>query len=194
MTRLISIYGAMNYQFFFEDGVGNIVDENGNDLMDIEARSKTCEVLANEDNIVQYIIEVNYVTAESAKNIPKESKIKLRSRDELKVHAVHLVDIHPRNSAGVITLELNLQPRNVQRWYKAWTQNGDSLFKKVGRPRIIKPEGKLAVATKHIVSGFYFKYPTATVDQLINKLTDDFEDFSIKLMKKLVRNLTNWKI
>ncbi|KAI7899316.1 uncharacterized protein BX663DRAFT_522174 [Cokeromyces recurvatus] len=212
MTRLISIYGAMNYQFFFEDGVGNIVNENGNDLMDIEgedpfkleeltsymlyieARSKTCEVLANEDNIVQDIIEVNYVTAESAKNIPKESKIKLRSRDELKAHAVHLVDIHPRNSARVVTLDLNLQPRNVQRWYKAWKQNADSLFKKFGRPRIIEPEGKLAVATKHIVSGFYFKYPIATVDQLINKLTDDFEDFSIKLMKKLVRNLTNWKI
>lgn len=35
------------------------------------------------------------------------------------------------------------------------------------------------MATKQIVSDFYFKYPTATVDQLLNKLTDDFEDFSI---------------
>lgn len=74
---------------------------------------KTCEVLTNEDIIVQDIIKVNYATAESAKNIPKESKIKPRSRDELKAHAAHLVDIHPINSARAVALELNLQPRNV---------------------------------------------------------------------------------
>lgn len=121
----------MNFQFLFEDGAGNIVDENGNDPMNIEgeypskleeltsythyieARSKTCEVLTNEDIIIQDIIKVNHATAESAKNIPKESKIKPRSRDELKAHAAHLVDIHPRNSARAVALELNLQPRNV---------------------------------------------------------------------------------
>lgn len=28
----------MNYQFLFEDGAGSIVDENGNDPMDIEGK------------------------------------------------------------------------------------------------------------------------------------------------------------
>lgn len=82
----------MSYQFLFEDGAGNFVDENGNDPMDIESedpfkledlasyklyievRSKTCEVLTNEDITVQNSIEVNQATAESVKIYPRKAK------------------------------------------------------------------------------------------------------------------------
>lgn len=135
----------MSYQFLFEDGAGNIVDGNGNHPMDIEskdpfkleeltsymlyieAKSKTSELLTNEDIIVRDVIEVNQ-TAESVKNIPKKNKIKPRSCDEIKAYAVRLVDIHPRNSVRAVALELNLQPRNVQRWYKAWKKNPRILY------------------------------------------------------------------
>ncbi|KAI8882282.1 hypothetical protein K501DRAFT_187061, partial [Backusella circina FSU 941] len=55
----------------------------------------------------------------------------------------------------------------------------DSLFKTIGRQRIIEPERELAEATKGLVTDFYLKQPTATVDQLMEQLTKVFEDFSL---------------
>ncbi|KAI9362872.1 hypothetical protein BD770DRAFT_407937 [Pilaira anomala] len=95
----------------------------------------------------------------------KQKRIKgNRISNETKAHAVHLVDIHPRNSARAVVLELKLEPRTLQKWYKTWKEDLDSLFKTIGRPRIIEPEGELAEATKSLVSDFYYKYPTATID------------------------------
>lgn len=77
-------------------------------------------------------------------------------KNELKAHAVHLVDIHHKNSARTVALELKLPHRIVQRWYKAWKEDFDSLFKKLGRPRIIEPDGERAESTKKLISGFYY--------------------------------------
>lgn len=87
-----------------------------------------------------------------------------RISNETKAHAVHLVDIHARSSARAVALELKLEPRTLQKWHKTWKEDLDSLFKTIGRPRIIEPEGELAEATKSLVSDFYYKYPTATID------------------------------
>lgn len=102
-----------------------------------------------------------------------------RISNETKAHAVHLVDIHPRNSARAVDLELKLEPRTTQRWYKTWKDDPDSLFKTVGRPRIIEPEGELAEASKSLVPDFYYKYPTATIDQLMDQMTSSFKDLII---------------
>lgn len=72
-----------------------------------------------------------------------------------------------------------MQPRTVQRWYKAWKEGPDSLFKTIGRPRMIEPEGELAESTRDLVSGFYCKYPTATIDQLMDQMNNSFEDLTI---------------
>lgn len=87
-------------------------------------------------------------------------------KDELKAHAMHLVNAHPKNSARTIALEFKLPPRNVHRWSKAWEEGSDSFFEKLGRPRITEPDGKRVESTKKLVSDFYYKYSTATVDQL----------------------------
>ncbi|CEP19738.1 hypothetical protein [Parasitella parasitica] len=88
--------------------------------------------------------------------------------------------VHPRNSARAVALELSLQPRTVQKWYKAWKENPDSLLKTIiGRPRIIELEGELAEATKNLVFDFYYRYPTATIDQLMDQMNNSFEDLTI---------------
>jgi hypothetical protein len=78
-----------------------------------------------------------------------------------------------------VALELKLEPRTLQRWFKTWKEDPDSLFKAIGRPRIIEPEGELAEATKSLVSDFYYQYPTATIDQLMDQMTSSFKDLSI---------------
>jgi hypothetical protein len=85
---------------------------------------------------------------------------------------MHLVNAHPKNSARTIALELKLPPRNVQRWSKAWEEDSDSFFEKLGRPRITEPDGKCVESTKKLVSDFYYKCSTATVDQLTTAFTD----------------------
>lgn len=70
-------------------------------------------------------------------------------------------------------------PRTVQRWCKSSKKDPDSLFKNIGRPRIIEPEGELAEAAKGLVTDLYFKQPPAIVDQLMEQLANNFEDFSL---------------
>lgn len=103
-----------------------------------------------------------------------------RVSNEMKARAVHLVDVHPKNSARAVALDLKLEPRTVQRWYKIWKKDPDSLFKVIGRPKIVESEGELAEATKKVVADFYFKQPTSTiVDQLMEQLNTSFDDLAI---------------
>ncbi|CEP12412.1 hypothetical protein [Parasitella parasitica] len=142
--------------FYFEDGLGNVVDENGVDPMDI-----------TEDEDPFKLEELTSYTKGN------------RVSNEIKARAVHLVDIHPKNSARAVALSLKLEPRTVQRWYKSWKEDPDSLFPTIGRPRIIDPEGELAEATKAVVTDLYFNQPTSTIDQLMDRLKNSFEDLSI---------------
>ncbi|KAI8375749.1 hypothetical protein EDC96DRAFT_571833 [Choanephora cucurbitarum] len=76
------------------------------------------------------------------------------------------VDIHPRNIARAVAIELKL---------------GLELYKNgtISRPGIIEPEGELAEATKSLVSDFYYKYPTTTIYQLMDQMSSSFMDLSI---------------
>lgn len=102
-----------------------------------------------------------------------------RVNNDIKACAVHLVDIHPKNSARAVALSLKLEPRTVQRWYKTWKEDPDSLCKTIGRPRIIEPEGELAEATRNVVADLYFKQPTSTIDQLMDRLNSSFSELTI---------------
>jgi hypothetical protein len=96
----------MSYQFLFEDGEGNIVDEKGNDPLEIEdedpfklkelssytlyveARAKVCELLQIEDTVIEESSEVVEL-ARTIKSVgKKESKIKPRAKDKLKANAI----------------------------------------------------------------------------------------------------------
>lgn len=80
----------------------------------IEPRGKVCKQLQSEDTFIEKNNKVVEVT-KTIRSVKKKSKINLRAKDELKVYAAHLVDIHPRNSARTAALGPNLWPRNVQR-------------------------------------------------------------------------------
>ncbi|KAG2231020.1 hypothetical protein INT48_006351 [Thamnidium elegans] len=73
-----------------------------------------------------------------------------RVSNEIKAHAVHLVDVHPKISARAVALDLGLEPRRA--------------------------DGDLAVTTKNAITEFYYKQPTATAEQLLDQLTSTFEE------------------
>lgn len=193
-SSIANSYYHNEFSFYFEDGLGNVIDEHGNDPMEITENEDSFELekLSSYSTYVALrtrLVDVEVMQECQAEN-PTSDDEKLSSlkqknslkgnriSDEIKAHAVHLVDVHPRNSARAVALKLNLQPRTVQRWHKAWKEDPDSLFKTIGRPRIIKPEGELAEATKNLVSDFYCKYPTVTIDQLLDQMNNRFEDLT----------------
>ncbi|KAI8646643.1 hypothetical protein BD408DRAFT_318989, partial [Parasitella parasitica] len=186
----------MSYSFYFEDGQGNVLDEDGNDPMDItgnddpykleELASYSAYIEAREKGMMEVDQDSTFLEHKATKNKKTDSKeaknniIKnKRVSNEVKAHAVHLVDIHPKNSARAVALDLGLEPRSLQRWYSTWKKDPDSLFKIIGRPRIIEAEGELAEATRNAVTEFYYKQPTATADQLLDRLTSTFEGLSL---------------
>ncbi|CEP17123.1 hypothetical protein [Parasitella parasitica] len=187
----------MSSSFHFKDGQGNVLDEDGNDSMDItqnEDPSKLDELTSYSAYIAvrdKFMMEVDQdpncleqtMTKKQKKNSQEKQKNNLiknkRVSNEVKVHAVHLVDVHPKNSARAVTLDLGLEPRSVQRWYSNWKKDPDFLFKTIGRPRIIEAEGDLTVATKNTVTKFHFKQPTVTANQLLDRLISTVEALSL---------------
>ncbi|KAI8875236.1 hypothetical protein K501DRAFT_136154, partial [Backusella circina FSU 941] len=161
----------MDFSFYFEDGQGNIVNENGEDPMEI----------AEDEN--PFNLEELTSYTEGEKKICNEEASKkaqgARVNNDIRARAVHLVDIHPKNSARAVALNLKLELRTLQRWYKTWKEDPDSLFKTIGRPRIIEPEGELAEATRNVVADLYFKQPTSTIDQLMDRLNSSFSELPI---------------
>ncbi|KAI8875291.1 hypothetical protein K501DRAFT_202916 [Backusella circina FSU 941] len=147
-------------------GLGNVVDEYGIDPMDITGSEDPFTL--EELSFYSTYVALRAKLADSN-----------RISNETKAHAVHLVDIHPKNSAIAVALDLKLEPRTVQRWYKTWKVDLDSLFNIIGRLKIIEPEGELAEATKSLVSDFYYKHTTATIDQLMDQMTSSFKDLII---------------
>ncbi|KAI8377349.1 hypothetical protein BD560DRAFT_422146 [Blakeslea trispora] len=124
------------------------MDENGNDSMDING----CEDPYKSEEVVSYSAYM-----EARKKLPKQKNWIQREKknttknkrvsNEAKVQAAHLVDIHLKNSARAVALDLGLEPRSLQRWYSTWKKDPDSFCKTIGRPRIIEAEAmKNAVA------------------------------------------------
>lgn len=123
----------MSYSFYFEDGHGNVADENGDAPMDInedEDPFKLEELTSHSAYVVlrnklqKNEIPQEYQTKERIeKKTPdndRDSKTKgNRVSNEIKVSAVHLVDIHPKNSARSVALSLRLEFKTVQRWYRS---------------------------------------------------------------------------
>lgn len=101
----------MDYSFYFEDGQGNIVNENGEDPMEI-AEDEDPFKLEELTSYTEYIALRNTLRDSAMEQeLPKEKKKRgekkicddetskkvkgVRVDNDIKARAVHLVDIHP---------------------------------------------------------------------------------------------------
>ena len=186
----------MEFSFYFEDSQGNIVNENGEDPMEI-AEDEDPFKLEELTSYTEYIALRNTLRDSEMEQEPLKEKQKrggkkfAMKRQAKKLKELELTTIlklalyiwliftQKKNSARAVALSLKLEPRTVQRWYKTWKEDPDSLFKTIGRPRIIEPEGELAEATRNVVADLYFKQPTSTIDQLMDRLNSSFSELTI---------------
>lgn len=161
----------MSYSFYFEDGLGNVVDENEVDPMVItededpfklEELASYSKWVALRNKLNKSDISQGHHTAskERIEKIVPDSDANSRAKgkrvsNDIKAHAVHLADIHPKNSTRAVAFGLKLDPRTMQKWYKSWKADPDSLFPTIGCPKIIEPDGELAEATKSVVTDLF---------------------------------------
>ncbi|RCH82297.1 hypothetical protein CU097_006327 [Rhizopus azygosporus] len=163
----------MEFSFYFEDSQGNIVNENGEDPMEI-AEDEDPFKLEELTSYTEYIALRNTLRDSEMEQEPLKEKQKrggkkfAMKRQAKKLKELELTTILKLALARAVALSLKLKPRTVQRWYKTWKEDPDSLFKTIGRPRIIEPEGELAEVTRNVVADLYFKQPTSTIDQLMD--------------------------
>ncbi|RCH91727.1 hypothetical protein CU097_011536 [Rhizopus azygosporus] len=129
-------------------------------------KNKNVEKSCDQD--MEDIEDFPFSEVNSSKDTPKQAEAKERiknhnrAKDEIKAKAVHVVDIHLKNSA--------------------WKEGKeDALFKPLGRPKAIEPEGKLDEDMKGFVTEYNKEYTYATMDQLTKELTEYFEN--LKLLK-----------
>ncbi|KAI7868545.1 hypothetical protein BDF14DRAFT_1694770, partial [Spinellus fusiger] len=174
----------MDFSFYFEDSQGNIVNENGEDPMEIVEDEDPFK-LEELTSYTEYIALRNTLRDSEMEQEPLKEKQKrgekkfAMKRQAKKLKELELTTILKLVLARAVALSLKLEPRTVQRWYKTWKEDPDSLFKTIGRPRIIEPEGELAEATGNVVADLYFKQPTSTIDQLMDRLNSSFSELTI---------------
>ncbi|GAA5803519.1 hypothetical protein HPULCUR_009001 [Helicostylum pulchrum] len=120
----------------FEDGAGNIVHENGNGPMDITEEENPFKleelasysvylaaknkVVSNESN--QVPVKTNQTKNKTEASVVASQSLSIKGNrvsNEIKANAVHLVGVHPKNSARAVSLQLKLELRTAQRWYKS---------------------------------------------------------------------------
>ncbi|KAG0182695.1 hypothetical protein DFQ29_002825 [Apophysomyces sp. BC1021] len=143
----------MGFSFYFEDGLGNVIDENGNDPTDVTESEDPFKL----EELSSYSTYVALIAKLEDRELMQEYQVeKQENNNEIKAHTVHLVDVHLRNSARAVALELKLEPRTAAQ---------ELLSSKENQQR----------QPKSLVPDFYFKFPTATMDQM----TNNFEDPSI---------------
>ncbi|KAG2232257.1 hypothetical protein INT48_001542 [Thamnidium elegans] len=98
----------MSYTFYFEDGAGNIVNENGEEPMDITEDENPFKL----EELTSYTEYLNARAKFLDAEILQDAKAKgNRISNEIKARAVHLVDVHPKNSTRAVALDLKLEPR-----------------------------------------------------------------------------------
>lgn len=148
----------MSTQFFYEDGRGNVVDENGRpELMDyiVDQEQFALETISSH---TQYLLTMPFEKSSRAKTMQidrsKDEDSHMREVTERRAYTSYTpqdkarffkLKIEKCISASAAAKQLGIHVRTAQRWVKQYEKHPDSIFesgKKKGRRRILTEEHK----------------------------------------------------
>lgn len=178
----------MDMQFFYEDGQGHVVDENGVELMDlvideelfaIETISSRTQFLANKPPERPHNPVICAVADErSSEDIYMEQCNKHRYTvysDEDKTRFFHLFFSKCLNVSAAAR-QLGIHVRAAQKWVEHYYEGPESIFekkKKSGRRRILGEEHKQSILN------YIDENPSAVVTEVAESLTQKFADLNV---------------
>jgi transposase len=179
----------MSAIFLFEDGHGNVVDENGG--------PEPMEYIVDQN---EFIVESIATHSEYLKNMPscesssvcpmliekpKDEDIRMKEADTKRDYVRYTVQDKARffdlkiekcMSASAAAKQLGIHIRTAQRWVKQYNMRPDSIFevcKQVGRKCILSEEHKTAVID------FIDANPSAAVVEVTEHLLNRFNDLKV---------------
>ncbi|KAG0747888.1 hypothetical protein G6F62_002141 [Rhizopus arrhizus] len=179
----------MSAMFLFEDGHGNVVDENGG--------PEPMEYVVDQN---EFIVESIATHSEYLKNMlscesssvcpmliekPKDEDIRMKEADTKRDYVRYTVQDKARffdlkiekcMSASAAANQLGIHIRTAQRWVKQYNMRPDSIFevcKQVGRKCILSEEHKTAVID------FIDANPSADVVEVTEHLLNRFNDLKV---------------
>ncbi|SAM04526.1 hypothetical protein [Absidia glauca] len=185
----------MALQFVFDDGHGNLQDEDGNDLMDVvdEMDAVKLENLATMDSYSEWHNQQDSpgqpqdepMDDQEQQGQPQQQQNPNKNgprrynkySNDLKslVISYHLDKLVSAAKAG---REYGVDERTAQKWVKDYKRYEDEETskekKKVGRKAVLGEEHK-----EHLIE-FVDNNPSAVIDQALESLTNQFEGLKIK--------------
>lgn len=183
----------MTFDFLYEDGQGNVVNENGIDPMDGADESDDGVVLEILTDMTSYLNfqqkEVDLAKMDSEEEHQQQQqqqqkKPKTNSKtytiysDDLKVLVIQYY-LEKLTSAAKAGREYNVDERTAQRWIKEYKkqqgqQDQDMKKNKPGVKKILGDEHKT------YLKKFIDDNPSAVLDQVVDGLTQQFEGLKIQ--------------
>jgi transposase len=177
----------MSMQFFYEDGQGRVVDENGVEPMDlvvdeelfaIETISSRTQFLMNKPP-ERYIYTMPPAAAEGdsedvAMELSNRRRYTFYSNDE-KTRFFHLF-FNKCLSAAAAARQLGIHVRVAQRWVRRYREDPESIFEKKKRSgwrRILGEEHK------KFLLNYIDDNPSAVVTEVIENLKQNFVDLNV---------------
>ncbi|ORZ06280.1 hypothetical protein BCR42DRAFT_496423 [Absidia repens] len=158
----------MEFKILFDDGQGNIVDEDGNDPMaaDYPELDKELEMLTNMEmySACQYEQQDETMTQQQQEDVKSL------------VIAYHL---EKRVSAAKAGKEYGVGPRVAQRWIKEYKESGKQEEPENNKTKL-GPKSRLGDEHKRHLIEFIDDNPSAIIDQAVDSLTKQFEGLVIK--------------
>ncbi|KAG0776658.1 hypothetical protein G6F22_012420 [Rhizopus arrhizus] len=178
----------MSMQFFYEDGQGRVVDENGVEPMDlvvdeelfaIETISSRTQFLMNKPP-ERYIHTMPPAAAEGdsedvAMELSNRRRYTFYSDDE-KTRFFHLFFNKCLSAAAAAARQLGIHVRVAQRWVRRYREDPESIFekkKRSGRHRILGEEHK------KFLLNYIDDNPSAVVTEVVENLKQNFVDLNV---------------
>ncbi|ORZ13624.1 hypothetical protein BCR42DRAFT_67551 [Absidia repens] len=187
----------MEFKILFDDGQGNIVDEDGNDPMaaDYPELDKELEMLTNMEmySACQYE-QHQHKEEQQDETMTQQQQVNTAAKPKKRQYSSHSEDVkslviayHLEKlvSAAKAGKEYGVGPRVAQRWIKEYKESG-----KQEEPENNKtkpgPKSRLGDEHKRHLIEFIDDNPSAIIDQAVDSLTKQFEGLVIK--KTVVHN------
>lgn len=188
---------TLPFEFRYEDGQNNLVDETGAPALD-ETDIDDCLPLERLTDLIEYTsIKISLQTVvgkdidsisveddDTVDETKKESMVASKTRN-YRIYSIKDRErffefwiVRPHWSIAAIAKELRILSRNAQRWVKEFKEQGE-VDVPVAKPRGKVPYPKLNDDHKEYLTKYVEENPSAILDEMMDNLSETFMDLTV---------------
>ncbi|GAB5587650.1 hypothetical protein Unana1_02550 [Umbelopsis nana] len=178
--------------FLYEDGQGNVLNEDGEDAMAVDSDTETIQLeqLTNRDTHIQYLLENAKEESmeeneETEEETEEEKEKETQIKEYKKTYTLYsdtqkykdiLYTLQKLGSARKAGIKYDVNDRTAQRWWKAYMEDPNTFFDPKRRDAATK---KLDDGHKEHLIKYLDENPSAVIDQVMESLAQQFDGLDI---------------